>query len=561
MRRIGENSMTFAAPTFAAQWRRSVDAHGARPFLVFEASDGTVSRWTYREFDDVVARTATQFAAAGADVSHGVHLALTNSPSFVASWLAATGIGSYIVPSDPMATAPELAEHIARTKPVMTVVSTARRDVADAALALVAEKSGEASIPTLVAVDEDDALCAGLATFAGGVNSRIESWPEPAGDDRAGIMFTSGTTGRPKGVVITQANYAFAGSTMAAAASLGHDDRHIVVLPLFHVNAQYYSFAASIAAGASVALMPTFSASRFVEQAARHQATHASLFAGPMRMILARGGPWTPTDDEPALVLRHCWFAQNVTQDQYDTISQWFGCRPRQLYGMTETIPAVLTARVDDPHPESMGVVTDGCIVEVHDADGNRAAPGDVGDVVVGGEPGVTLFDGYLDDPDTTAASYRGEWFVTGDRARTDSEGRFYFDGRRSDVLKVSGENVSVVEVETVIGAHPDVFDVVVVGAPDDIRDEVPVAFVVPELHRAAGGADLPERLAAWCEERLGKVKRPRSFTLVDELPRTSVGKVRKFLLADAAASSTVDTTTPDPARPDSDPNLEETRP
>ncbi len=133
-------------------------------------------------------------------------------------------------------------------------------------------------------------------------------------------MFTSGTTGRPKGVEITQANYAFAGATMAAACDLTADDRQLVVLPLFHANAQYYSFAAAIAVGASVALMPAFSASRFVDQAADHGATCASLFAGPIRMILARGGPVSP--DLPPLRLRHCWYAQNLTPVQYDTISR-----------------------------------------------------------------------------------------------------------------------------------------------------------------------------------------------------------------------------------------------
>ena len=108
-------------------------------------------------------------------------------------------------------------------------------------------------------------------------------------------MFTCGTTGRPKGVEITQANYAFAGDEMAAACDLTADDRQLVVLPLFHANAQYYSFASAIAVGASVALMPTFSASRFLEQAARHEATCASLFAGPIRMILAAGRADPPT--------------------------------------------------------------------------------------------------------------------------------------------------------------------------------------------------------------------------------------------------------------------------
>ncbi|MGA9279514.1 AMP-binding protein [Ilumatobacter sp.] len=490
--------------------------------------------------------TATTLADRGVDASHGVHLALTNSPSFVAAWLAATRLGSYIVPSDPMGTAPELVEHISRTSPAVSVVSAHRREIARDAIASVGDDA-----PTLLIIDEDDVTCAGLV-IDGRPCSRITEWPVPESSDRAAVMFTSGTTGRPKGVEITQGNYAFAGSTMAAAAGLGPDDRQLVVLPLFHANAQYYSFAAAIAVGASVALMSTFSASGFVPQAAIHGATHASLFAGPMRMILARGGPWEPGPGQPDLLLRHCWFAQNITSDQYETIADWLGCRPRQLYGMTETIPAVLTDAASGARPDSMGFVTDGCRVELHDEHGHPVEPGEVGQIVVGGDPGSTLFASYLGDPDTTARSYRDGWFLTGDRARRDADGRFFFDGRRSDVLKVAGENVSVVEVETVVGSHDDVFDVVVVGAPDAIRDEVPVAFVVPESGAERDG--LSERLDEWCAARLGKAKRPRDFSFVDELPRTSVGKVRKFLLAEAAAENTPH---PDPSsiRPSQEPS------
>ena len=210
------------------------------------------------------------------------------------------------------------------------------------------------------------------------------------------------------------------------------------------------------------------------------------------------------------------------------------GCRPRQLYGMTETIPAVLTDEAAHPIASAMGYVTAGCDVQVQRPDGTQAAPGEIGEIVVGGEPGVTLFAGYLDDPETTAASFRDGWFLTGDRAWRDEAGRFYFDGRRSDVLKVAGENVSTVEVEQVLAEHPAVLEAAVVGMPDDVRDEVPVGFVV-----AADPAHPPtvDELHQWCEERLTKSKRPREITLVDELPRTSVGKIRKFLLREVRAS------------------------
>jgi crotonobetaine/carnitine-CoA ligase len=268
--------------------------------------------------------------------------------------------------------------------------------------------------------------------------------------------------------------------------------------------------------------MSSFSASGFMSQAARHGATAASLFAAPLRMVLARGGP---VED---LRLRHCWYAQNITADQYETVSDWFGCRPRQLYGMTETIPAVLTDEAGDPEPSSMGRVTTGCIVDVQRPDGTPVDVGEVGEVVVGGERGTSLFAGYLDDPETTGASFRDGWFLTGDRASRDETGRHYFDGRRSDVLKVAGENVSVVEVEAVLAQHPGVLEAAVIGRDDEIRDELPVAFVV-----ADPSSSPPSRadLDGWCAERLAKVKRPVEITFLDELPRTSVGKIRKFQL------------------------------
>jgi carnitine-CoA ligase len=490
--------------TFDAMWRSAMAGAPGAVFLRFAADDGTVTEWTYGEFDRIVEGAANRLQQAGAGAGTAVHLALTNSPTFVAVWLAAVRLGAWIVPSDPMATVPELAEHLARTSPVIGFCALERSGVYRRA-------GNGARPPAIIEVDESDVELGWLTPA-----DRLPR-ERPGVGERAAVMFTSGTTGRPKGVEVTQANYAFAGTTMAAACDLTADDRYLVVLPLFHANAQYYSFAAAIAAGASVALMPAFSASRFVEQAADHGATCASLFAGPIRMILARGGPLP--QGRPPLRLRHCWYAQNLTPDQYDTISLWLGCRPRQLYGMTETIPAVLTDERDAPRCDTMGYVTPGCAVDLHD-----------GEIVVGGEPGITLFAGYLDDPTTTSASFRDGWFLTGDRARRDADGRYRFEGRHSDVLKVAGENVSVVEVEQVLALHPDVADVAVVGAPDPVRDEVPVAVVVPGAGVTTND-ELRASLEAWCAERLGKAKRPGDYRFVDELPRTSVGKIKKYQL------------------------------
>jgi carnitine-CoA ligase len=499
-------------------WASAVAANPDSPFLIFEGPSGAVREWSYAEFDVVTARIAALLVHHGVEPGGAVHLALTNSPAFVAAWIAAIRLGAWVVPSDPMGREPELRSHIDRTRPRVGLYAESRGG----------EYLRAAATMPAIAVDESDTELAELG------GELFADWPRLSPGDRAAVMFTSGTTGRPKGVEITQANYAFAGEVMAEAAALQAHHRQLVVLPLFHANAQYYSFASAIWAGASVALMHTFSASQFLTQAAEHEITHASLFAAPIRMILSRGA--TPID---GVKMQHCWYAMNISDDQYEVLTRLFGCKPRQLYGMTETIPAVLTDEPANPVPSSMGDVTPGCIVDVQDSDGASVPVGEVGEIVVGGEPGITLFSGYLDDPETTAASFRDGWFRTGDRARRDVSGRHYFDGRRADVLKVAGENVSTVEVEQVLAAHPGVLEAAVIGMPDPVRDEVPVAFVV-----AADPAQPPtlQQLSDWCSERLTKSKRPRDISFVDELPRTSVGKIRKFLLKDPNAETKTST-------------------
>ena len=530
-------------------WAASVEKYPDRPFLRFEISEHEHTEWSYSEFEGLVGQVAGSLAKLGVSKGKSVHLALANSPLFVAVWLAALRLGGWIVPSDPHGRAPELADHISRTNPAVGICASDRAAVYREAVDAAGKQQ-----PKVLALEESPAGISALADISAGSVSPANSpvIPNNSGNSISGspnsistdlgdttdlgnpaslaaVAFTSGTTGRPKGVEITQANYAFCGKVMAEAAGLHADHRWLVVLPLFHANAQYYSFASAIWVGASVALMPAFSASRFLAQAKRHQATHASLFAAPMRMILARGA-----EPVEGLRLEHCWFAQNVTSQQHAQLGELLGCAPRQIYGMTETIPAVLSDRLDDlADPLSMGRVTPGCAVQVQDEDGNETTSGEVGEVAVAGEPGISLFKGYMDDPETTSASFRNGWFLTGDRARRDEHGRHYFAGRHSEILKVAGENVSVVEIEQHLAEHPDVLEAAVVGCPDAMRDEVPVGYVV-----AADPSAPPsqESLRRWCEERLSKPKRPQSFTLLDELPRTSVGKIRKFLLAERAA-------------------------
>lgn len=491
--------------TFIAVWDDAVQHCSDRPFLVFEDNSGRVYDWTYREWAEVCDRVAAHLIAAKVAPEDRVHVALANSPAFLAFWFACLRLGAVLVPSDPRATAPELAVHVAIAQPRITVLG--RR---------------AAALPAcdrpIWRVDEDDAE---LTAWSRSARLAVA---EPAPDSPAAILFTSGTTSTPKGVVVTQANYVFAGTVMASAASMTPDDRALVVLPLFHANAQYYSIAPAVSTGATVCLMRGFSASGFVGQAIRHRATHASVFAAPIRMVLARSNPASAR-----AAVRHCWYAQNVSVEQHAAFGSLVGCRPRQLYGMTETIAAVTCESANAETTGTIGRVTAGCDVDLRDPNGDDSvALGAIGEITVGGTRGLTLFKEYWNAPDVTDAAFRDQRFRTGDLASADPSGRLTFRGRRGDVLKVSGENVSTVEVEAALDAHSGVLEAAVLGRADPIRDEVPVAYVV----RSAAGADLTRaQLLAFCEDRLAPSKMPRDIVFVDELPRTSVGKIRKFLL------------------------------
>ncbi|MFJ8927542.1 class I adenylate-forming enzyme family protein [Streptomyces sp. NPDC102364] len=513
--------------TFHSLWSRAVHEHGDAPFLVFQGEDETTT-YTYGEFDGIVARVAGALTARGVGAGSSIHVALRNCPAFVAIWLAAARLGAWLVPVDPASTRRDLEAQIRRTRPAVGICAAAR--------SVVYRKAAGTTIASTVELAEtaadlrgDGALVAHVPQAAAGAA------PEPL--HRLAVMFTSGTTSAPKGVVLTQANYATAGIEMAAAAGLRQRHRWLVTLPLFHANAQYYCFAPAIAVGASVALTHTFSASRWASQAQELSVTHASLFAAPIRMILARCGA-TP----PPLRLEHVWFAQSLGRSHYEQFAGLVGCRPRQLYGMTETVAVVTTDRSEKARHDVIGHPLAGREVKVTDTESGEPTkdPSLPGVLWVRGVRGRDLFVGYLDDPATTDRCFIDlpdgtSWLRTGDLVTTaEGSGALRFAGRIDDVIKVSGENVSLTESEAVIAQAPGVLEAAVVARPDAVRDHVPVAYVVPKDPAVPPST---ERLREYAEAHLVPAARPREWHLIDELPRTSVGKVRRFKIGPGAAA------------------------
>jgi crotonobetaine/carnitine-CoA ligase len=341
--------------------------------------------------------------------------------------------------------------------------------------------------------------------------------------DEISMQYTSGTTSKPKGVLLTHANYLYGGEVMSKAMRVGPADRHLIVLPLFHAGAQLHAFLPTLLAGGSVALMERFSATRFVEQAIRHEATLAALFAAPIRMLLAQ--PRAPQDAQTRL--RAVSYAQNVTLQQWEEWHERFRAPLMQIWGMTETMSLPLMQPLDLPRkPLSMGMPVLGYECHVVDESGKEAEVGTVGELIVKGIPGVSLMKGYFKNDKATAETLRNGWLYSGDQAYMDEDGCFYFVDRKKDMIKRAGENVSASEVEETLKQHPSVFDAVVVAIPDPVRDQAIKAYVMVKDGAAATADDL----IAWCRERLSGFKVPEVVEFRDAFPRTSVGKIQKHL-------------------------------
>lgn len=507
-----------SAATFSLLWDNTVAEHRARLFLRFRDDDGTISEWTYGEFSNIVDRVAGTLDEYGVGSGDSVHLCLKNCPAFIALWLAIAKIGAWMVPADPASSARDIESQIGRVTPALGICSSERA---------TDYRAGAQSLETMLIVELGESVgdvLAGGALLGGAAAAVLEPTNDPT--DRLAVMFTSGTTSMPKGVVLTQGNYLNVATEMAEAAALEPHHRWYVTLPLFHANAQYYCFASAIKVGASVAMTASFSASRWIEQARELGVTHASLFAAPIRMILAR----TP-DDTESLRLDHVWYAQNLAPAHHQEFGHLVGVLPRQLYGMTETIAIVSYDRSQPPRPDRIGRPLPGRDVRLLDPVTLDSVKGEApGMIAVAGTRGKDLFLEYLDDSATTSRSFLTEsgteWLLTGDLAKSDENGDLSFVGRVDDVVKVSGENVSLTEVEAVVAQAPGVLEAAVIAVPDPIRDVVPHAYVVPR----SGSNELEtDILVSWAEQNLAPSARPREWHIIDELPRTSVGKIRRF--------------------------------
>ena len=305
---------------------------------------------------------------------------------------------------------------------------------------------------------------------------------------------------------------------------LGPDDRYLIYLPFFHVNAQCWSFFSVLGAGATAVLMPKWSTSRFWDVVTRHGITHISLLPFVF--------PALQSPDRPAgHTLRVGVFG--LVSDQLDAM---LGLSVYAAFGMTETVTHSIVGKPDEQLPmRSMGHVAPGYEIAVVDKEtGNLCAAGEPGELWLRGTRGIQLFLEYFDNPEANDAAFDGAWFKTGDVVRMGAGGNVFYQERDKDLLKVGGENVSGREVEDVVGTVPGVAQVAAVGRHHEFLDQVVVAFVVA-APGAPDAATLEAQVIAACTERLASFKVPRAVYVVDAFPVGTLDKILKNKLREMA--------------------------
>jgi crotonobetaine/carnitine-CoA ligase len=486
---------------------------GERVFLVFEARNGGVSECDYADFAERVDGCARGLAALGVGRGDRVVVQLRNSPELLISWFAIVRLGAIFVPTNVLSAVPELEHVLQVTSASLFITEPDYRDVVERAL-----DAADAGARLVIARGNAD----GALSFAALEATEGEPVADGArAEDVAELVFTSGTTAKPKAVMLTHANLVRAGLDSVHCLWLDEGERCLTALPLFHVNAQAVSALGALTVGGTLVAIEEFRASRFWEQVRRHRATQTSLVAMQLRTVLAQ--PPDPTERDHAV--RRVFYAINVTDDEKARFEERFGVTLINGYGLSEAMVLVTAAPVVGPRRwPSIGLPTTGRQVLLLDENDNEVPPGAVGEIVVQGVPGRDLMLGYYGDEEATARTIRDGRLYTGDNAYADEAGYLYFFDRKKDMIKRAGENISAMEVEAVLVEHPAVSEATVFGVPDELRDEAVMAVVVP----MTGANPDPDELKAHCLSRLARFKVPGTIVFRDELPKTSIGKVRK---------------------------------
>ncbi|PKB80229.1 MAG: hypothetical protein BZY88_09205 [SAR202 cluster bacterium Io17-Chloro-G9] len=513
-----------------------LDAAAARePGKIFVEMSG--QKLTYRRFQDDVMRAAGMFQALG--VGHGdrVCLFMPNCVEYLYCWFGLALLGAIGVPINTAYKRDESA-YILNDSQAKCMVShrsllPVAHEAADLApglehrLVVEADPLAEEDVHP-VGKGASGGVHPGWSSFAELMSAAgaLSSRPRVAPHDVSMLVYTSGTTGNPKGVMVTHLMYVSAGQGFAHWTQATPQDRFFTCLPYFHANVQYYSTMGAMAAGATLVVVDRFSASRFWDQVRAAEATVVN-FIGMMMPVLAKQDP-APADRENRV--RLFYGSPAFSPEFLEDFQERFGTDVIVGFGMTETCFGTIegigqirragSSGSPRRHPDPAFTNQ----VRIVDDAGEPVELGTTGEITV---KNPAVMPGYWRNEEQTRQALRQGWLFTGDLGWMDEDGFLYFVDRKKDVIRRRGENISSQEVEDVIKRHTNVLDCAVIGVPSELGEDEVKVYVSPRP-----GSDLsPEDVVYWCAEHLAYFKVPRYVEFREELPRTPSLRVRKDLL------------------------------
>jgi carnitine-CoA ligase len=484
-----------------------------RPFILF---NGRTTSW--RAFHDTLLRTAGALAARGIKRGDRVAVMARNNPGHLLMLFALARLGAIMVPVNPEFGVDE-ARYVLHHAAVSAVVCSVET--------LQAARGAAAGLDTVpwFALMEGGAEGVPAIDELGSARPGSELPPNAGADDTCLIVYTSGTTGFPKGAMHSQRNVVTGGEAFVQRVHLQPDDRVMVVLPLFHINGIFYSTAGTLAAGASIVIVPRFSATTFWQTAADNGATEVNIIEAMGTILINRPRSEFRPDHRITKVygVRHS--AEKVFREEFHIPGLVGG------YGMTE-IPGVTCQPFEGlKKPGSMGPIgrhpdpaRPWAECRVVDDEGRDVPVNEAGEMAV---RTPIIMQGYYRDPEQTKAAFRDGWFLTGDLVRRDEDGYFYFVSRKKDIIRRRGENIAGAELDRVIGAHPAVHEAAVIPVPSALGEDDILAAVVAKPGQTLNAADIEE----WCRERLAPQKVPRYVVFLEALPHTPTQKIAKMTL------------------------------
>ncbi len=502
----------------------TVASHGDKPFLLVD--DETV---TFNDLDKWSNQLARSLEDAGVQPRTTVLLMLNDNVDFIALWLATSKLIAIEVPIN-RAYKGELLKHIVNDSGAKLIVID--REFIAALEAVQDELHSLENIVCYPSLPESTVLGDKFTFIDFADFSHEDDKPfaeRPRANDLATILYTSGTTGRSKGVMIYHGHAYEYSNCMAEALELGADDIYFAPLPLFHIAGQWAVIYAALIADSMVVLAERFSVRAFWPTVARYKA-NTTLLLDVMAYFLLNQ-PANPKDAETSLDKVHL----SAVIPELHEFKKRFGLRVTTDLASTEMNAPLRVGYVagqyphkfyDLPDHRSCGrVVSDRFDVRLVDEDDQEVAVGEVGELTVRAKYPWLLMGGYWNQPQATADAWRNLWLHTGDALYRDEEGNFYFVDRMRDIIRRRGENISSMEIENALNGHADVRESAVFGVDSALGDQEIMAVVVVD------GDSSIQSLSIYVAEQLPAFMVPRFFELTDQIPKTENGKIRKYEL------------------------------